>query len=722
MNTKILLLTVLCFFSTIIYGQSDGPLKYKAIAAYDGNDVILRWAPQDYDSWKWGIDNGYRVERVTIRSNGAQLTAYERNQSKVILANPILPWPVNDWETLASTNDLAGVAAGALYGTGFEVNNLSNTDLMTIYNVSQERENRFGFSLFAADQSFEVAEAMGIALIDATVVAGDEYLYKVVPENDPSGYITNGLATVDTDETITLPSVTDLEATPGDRVVVLKWSQTDLKEDYTGYYIERSSDNGATYSQVNQNPVIYTSTDNAGEDEMYFMDSLVNNSDKYLYRVYGHSPLGFSGPTSTPVMVKGVPAPIDEIANITGIVEEELGKLLIHWRFPSDKENQILGFNIQRADKKDGLYKQINSSIIANSDRTYIDATPNSAGYYKVVIVDRNNNEVESFSVLGQIKDTTPPKAPTGASGVAENSGKVTLNWANNTDSDLMGYRVYKSNSPDGEYAQVTKDWISQPKFFDQVKPDVLEDLIYYKIVAIDKHENYSPYSEVCIVQRPDIIPPAAPDLRNVTPILEGIHLEWAFSYSDDVESHRLQRKPVHTNTWETILSIPNIDGAPSSLEDTLLNAQWKYDYRMLAVDEANNIGSSKIISIQPLDDGMRDRVENLNGFELNGIDEDIAVAFGYGDTGIFLSWEYPQVKGLHSFVILRSYDGLDPIFYKTVFPEESVYSSGTSQGMLTHALQDIDVKNERTYTYQVFAKHVDGGMSPLSELFTLNL
>jgi serine protease AprX len=42
--------------------------------------------------------------------------------------------------------------------------------------------------------------------------------------------------------------------------------------------------------------------------------------------------------------------------------------------------------------------------------------------------------------------DTTPPASPTGLTAAAGN-GQVTLDWANNSESDLGGYRVYRSGS-----------------------------------------------------------------------------------------------------------------------------------------------------------------------------------------------------------------------------------------------------------------------------------
>lgn len=59
------------------------------------------------------------------------------------------------------------------------------------------------------------------------------------------------------------------------------------------------------------------------------------------------------------------------------------------------------------------------------------------------------------FPLLGQLKDDTPPTAPTGLIGVSDPAGVVTLHWSPSPESDVMGYRVFTANSENGDYAQV---------------------------------------------------------------------------------------------------------------------------------------------------------------------------------------------------------------------------------------------------------------------------
>ena len=98
--------------------------------------------------------------------------------SKVALASSLKPLPEMQWETLPDTN-LAGIVAGSIYGDSIEVVDLANADFMEVVNTNEVRQNRFGFSLFACDQNFEIAVAAGLAFVDTTAVQNMEYIYLV---------------------------------------------------------------------------------------------------------------------------------------------------------------------------------------------------------------------------------------------------------------------------------------------------------------------------------------------------------------------------------------------------------------------------------------------------------------------------------------------------------------------------------------------------------------
>jgi fibronectin type 3 domain-containing protein len=80
--------------------------------------------------------------------------------------------------------------------------------------------------------------------------------------------------------------------------------------------------------------------------------------------------------------------------------------------------------------------------------------TADTTYYYKVTAVDTSGNESQP-SVQASAKtsegsgDTTPPAVPTGLTATAVSSSSINLDWADNTDSDLAGYKVYRSTTSD---------------------------------------------------------------------------------------------------------------------------------------------------------------------------------------------------------------------------------------------------------------------------------
>src|SRR5690606_39615018 len=88
---------------------------------------------------------------------------------------------------------------------------------------------------------------------------------------------------------------------------------------------------------------------------------------------------------------------------------------------------------------------------------------------YIIKAIDENDYLLSSFPALGQSNDETPPEAPQGVSCISNNSGVVTISWEPNTEEDIMGYRVFMSNQPDGNYSQVTSFWTDKTSWQHQI-------------------------------------------------------------------------------------------------------------------------------------------------------------------------------------------------------------------------------------------------------------
>lgn len=120
--------------------------------------------------------------------------------------------------------------------------------------------------------------------------------------------------------------------------------------------------------------------------------------------------------------------------------------------------------------------------------------------------------------------DTTPPAAPTGLSATASDDG-IALDWADNGEADLAGYRVYRSGNASGPFFPLTAAPVTSSQYFDAQAP---AGVSYYQVTAVDQDGNESDPSATVDAERP-APPPAAFEIvvstsnRRTNPVpLEG--------------------------------------------------------------------------------------------------------------------------------------------------------------------------------------------------------
>jgi hypothetical protein len=121
-------------------------------------------------------------------------------------------------------------------------------------------------------------------------------------------------------------------------------------------------------------------------------------------------------------------------------------------------------------------------------------------------------------------------------------------------------------------------------------------------------------------------------------------------SSSEDVVEYDFQRKAVNIKNWSSIFQFNVADSIPVGFNDTTANKRKKYEYRLLAYDEAENVSSSVIVRTKRIDDGLRDSIENFTA------------VFSQGQ-GVSLFWKYSLGKDpdLMGFQIFRAINQ-DPI------------------------------------------------------------
>lgn len=110
----------------------------------------------------------------------------------------------------------------------------------------------------------------------------------------------------------------------------------------------------------------------------------------------------------------------------------------------------------------------------------------------------QNGTFADNFNVLTDgtlvskgVIDTIAPAAPTGLT-ATPGDATVSLNWDDNTESDLYGYKVYRSTGESGPFHQAGS--IARLSYYED--RDVVDGMVYfYRVTAVDSSSNESGYS-----------------------------------------------------------------------------------------------------------------------------------------------------------------------------------------------------------------------------------
>ncbi len=636
-STAAFLATVLAiFFNTGLSAQDTVHVVAKGM--YANGQVVLRWAPADIPSWRYGNANGYTVARKTLRSNDTLLPSAAFEASHLLLSASLLALPEGQWEAMADTNDLAGVAAGAIYGDSLDLLPAEGGGILQVYNKYRELESRFGFSLFAADQDLQIAQNMGLALIDTAVQANKDYVYFITALGTAA--TSGGFAMVNTDSAAVARPPGKPTAIPSDKKVLLQWDRDAAQ--FSSFAVERAGGGVDDFVRLNVSPLVFASTTGLPDELMSFTDSLVDNSTQYTYRVRGLTPFGMWSEPSDTVQVSGKPAALSLLMSIQSVEELSEGVMTVTWEFPAAQEGQVLGFDVYRSDKVNGKFLKVNTVSLGVSLRAFEDTDPLPANYYIVKTSDANGYEYQTFPYLGQPSDDTPPSQPLILAGESSPDGTVTLSWAKNPDADVLGYRVFMSSVQNGDYAQITSTWVNDTVYRYQVPTNTLTEEVYFGVKALDFRENQSVMSAPFLVMRPDNIAPAAPVIKKAVSGTAGVYFEWDLSPSADVVSYKLERKEVDRRSWLSVLSF-DTSAVLLSYTDSSASLRSRYEYRLIATDDAELQTSSNIVKARPVDTGLRHDIQNFVG-------QLIATP-----KSIILEWDYTDDADLIGFEIFRA-------------------------------------------------------------------
>ncbi|MEM9929623.1 MAG: hypothetical protein AAF840_07385 [Bacteroidota bacterium] len=608
----------------------------RLIARPHGDSITLRWAPTDYLTWSELRRNGVVLERRISRSGEWESVTGDR----------LLAYSVEDFKTLTDTEDPHIIAvAEAMHGEITAPAEMPQGPMGQAKMKLDEQQQRFFLAAVNADLSAAASTALGWRWTDTGLTPGMPYHYRVrslPPEGQTEGKFVSNTVRLRSNDNFAFGSVYGLEIREDEKKVTLTWPAHPNEKRYLAYFIETSTD-GRNFTRTTEWPIV-KSEPNPGKDNFSYEIEVAENYQPVHYRLVGINSFAEQAAPCTAIVAQGVdktpPAPIPALtAN-----DNKSGGFTLNWQLPETTPPDVEGFVVVRGMNYKGPFKPIHDQVLPITTTNYTDPEPEPwrSNYYAVYTYDTAGNYALSTPAMAVWEDTTPPAVPVGLTGRIDTFGNVFLMWEPGKEPDLHGYRVYVSHARNREFLQVTHDIARRNYYFDSTRLEVLNETVYYKIVALDNNFNPSGYSKILELKRPDVIPPSAAVITGYSARGTSVELQWIPSSSGDLGMQEIWR----TNPDGQATRVATLSSAQTTYQDTTTAMRTNYSYWVRSLDEANLFDDSRPLAVASGSVSKRAGVIDLARTQVQGKDGE-ALRWETSDRREVLGYQlYRQAKG----------------------------------------------------------------------------
>lgn len=179
--------------------------------------------------------------------------------------------------------------------------------------------------------------------------------------------------------------------------------------------------------------------------------------------------------------------------------------VLITWK-TSDYTNSIIEYGTTESL---GQYFRETADLYTQNHSVEVTSLEPEKTYYFRISGNRKGQSIESstistFSTLSATEDDTAPNPPTNVeTSINGTANQVAVFWNPSPESDLKGYKIYRSEVANGSFTEVSNGFIArgQERFTDtSVIPG---KKYFYHVTAVDKANNESGYNNVSSILVP---------------------------------------------------------------------------------------------------------------------------------------------------------------------------------------------------------------------------
>ncbi|MFK8046063.1 MAG: hypothetical protein AB8B72_11255 [Crocinitomicaceae bacterium] len=642
MNKKIFLLASIMIIGLLTYAQTNGRVVAKSFV--EEETIILRFGTSNSALFRQGLENGYKIERFENSIDN------ESSRKEIIIESSQEFIKAHQKSEDERYENIISIIKDYIKSDGLD---------------DKSEEFMFAVLLLSSSVDADFLNALGLIYRDVDYQNNTKYVYRVsINNNDP---ITDQNAMILKVNPKKIDKNIDFETLRFEcrmklKNVYLTWNATDLEENYAGYWIEKSKD-GENFETINDIPYQFFKSQYEKEKVLAdYLDTAVTEGETYFYRIRGINHFAEKGGVSNIVEVY-VPKSLKGDVRIDTVVAEKFDRIITgkYLSFGAKDDMQLEKFIVFRSDSMAFGYQplMVPNDTEVGSEFKFTVQSPLETGdryYYKVAAISEDKDTVFSFHEYFFTLDQEPPSIPTGLKGEIDDYGIVSLNWSQNPENDIKGYRVFWSNTLKEEFVEATTKFVKGTNYVDTVSLRNLTSEIYYQIRAVDLNYNNSRSCSPVKLIKPDTIPPVPCIFRKYQVNKTGVSLEWHNSSSADVacnflirENHNLMTLDTLTKWSDTLSYFFDKTGVPGSV----------YTYKISTFDNKPNVSTSVPLSVN-YETGTRLGVKNL----LSIVDR--------VEKQIELSWEQ-DLTNVYSFKIYRAKNDGRYILYKTISqPEEN--------------------------------------------------
>jgi hypothetical protein len=273
-------------------------------------------------------------------------------------------------------------------------------------------------------------------------------------------------------------AVKDLSASQSGYSIVLTWTNP-------SHNIDLSEATDLAHVQIlsEAERLATENVSGAGKPQTYSIPVTRGSDTARTYSVIIETTRGKKSKVSNTVEITPVVVP-GKISNLRAIVDQR--RIALTWDKPLDHPELADGYIVTRSDRP---AEPESVSDLRFDDTRFQKGTSVT---FQVTAIRRIGYRVvsgtgaESKEVL--IVDKTPPQTPSGFD-VLQSDNTAFVTWEANTETDLIGYHVFRAERMDGPFKLVSPGVIKSNQFTD---PEYKSGM-YYAISAIDEDGNESP-------------------------------------------------------------------------------------------------------------------------------------------------------------------------------------------------------------------------------------